>query len=921
MNTLIQKQNELEILKQKLHNYEKKVLEIEMNILELQQDIVTIIDNNKSINVFSNMELSTQQKEIVESTAKNILVIACPGSGKTHTLIARYINLVTNHNIDPSQVIMITFTKKAGMEMNNRLINVIPNKIPYYVGSLHGLGYRLIQQFMSVNKSYTILDEKESHIMLRESIDEMDNITNEELDMLKKQIPYIYDKISTDYPLNINNTLKKLSISIKHKNIINNVLKKYKLMKKSQNLIDFNDLMIQFCDLLNTKKLNSFMEGIKYIFFDEYQDINPIQHYILKYFSNSCNVMVVGDDAQAIYAFRGSSIKYIWNFEKEFDNVSTYYLETNYRSTLSIVNFCQDIIVHNSTQFKKNVISNKEQLGLKPHVICHNTIKEQYSWIAQDILKKKESGVLLKDIVILARKNYSLEKLEYELIRLGIPSIKNIGTSLLNKNHIKDFLAFIIILYNPHSIIHWKRIISMHKSIGIIGANEIINSNEVFNGMNAIITNTLLKDLHTLLLTIGKYKPREQLMNISQYLVKIWKENKESNIETNINDINNLIMYLNNNTIEEFISNLYLNIEIEYIHDSIYLSTAHSAKGLEWDYVYIIDMNNKDFPSIKQSFYLDDIDTNEEERRLFYVASSRAKKHLTITMHQDFNVDNMISISPYIRELNTNLYLGSNLMKQFSNNYMYKFTGNILTDVGNYIKYYGYTNLANFIHTIPYEYNVGKIGLFPISISLSYRIIASDMMDILVAKMIHNNFTEIIIGFDSIYSNILKNNSTIYYKYIDKLTDWRNILDDIFHMVTSHKHCSANIDIINSWKQNLLSSEALSYYNNLEKMIVCMIRGMKPSKIYLHINVCSEPIKGEIDIVVDNTLIEIKTTPDDICTFSNLCQSIVYGYLLNKKQIEINNIKLLNLWNGSIYNFNMDKFDYIKFKKTLYSIQ
>ena len=305
--------------------YQKKLITLETELLHIEKTMSTFSETN----IADSLALSEQQRAIVESKNKNILVIACPGSGKTHTLISRYINLITKEKVDPMSIILITFTKKAGMEMSQRISNILPNKPPYYVGSLHGLGFRLLQEYNLTKGNYTVLDEPDAHTILRNSADVILNkqveLESDEIAMLRKQIVYIYDKISTSYPTNLLDTIKHLSISSKYKTIITNILKEYKNIKKQQNLVDFNDLMISFCQLLGTKKIEPFLDKIKYIFFDEYQDINPVQNYILQCFKNS-NTMVVGDDAQSIYAFRGSSVQYIRDFEKTFDNVNTFYL-------------------------------------------------------------------------------------------------------------------------------------------------------------------------------------------------------------------------------------------------------------------------------------------------------------------------------------------------------------------------------------------------------------------------------------------------------------------------------------------------------------------------------------------------------------------------------------------------------------------
>ena len=418
------------------------------------------------------------------------------------------------------------------------------------------------------------------------------------------------------------------------------VYKLYQSKKKKEHLVDFNDLMIQFSKFLDEEKSNVFKDKIKYVFFDEYQDVNPVQNYILLKLSSKAKVMVVGDDAQAIYAFRGSSVKYILNFNETFNDTNKthrmYLLAENYRSTPSIVDFCQDIISHNANQFEKAVTSKQEKFGFNPCVFAFKSQKEQYKWIVEDIMKKNSQGVKFSDMVILARKNTLLDEIELHLMGNKIPTVKHIGLSLLDKAHIKDFLAWITLLINPKSSIHWKRIISLHPGYGIKKANGILDlsTGDLLGAVKAHIDKEKLgnpnysglTELYDSVCYLKKVKRDiDKARFIVNYLEKLWTIKKESNVEGKVGDIYNLLNYLKNSSLEQFINDLYLNQEVETnLENVLYLTTIHGAKGLEWEYVYIIDINSKDFPSVRPKYYLDELEEMDEERRLFYVAASRA---------------------------------------------------------------------------------------------------------------------------------------------------------------------------------------------------------------------------------------------------------------------------------------------------------
>jgi hypothetical protein len=309
-----------------------------------------------------------------------------------------------------------------------------------------------------------------------------------------------------------------------------------------------------------------------------------------------------------------------------------------------------------------------------------------------------------------------------------------------------------------------------------------------------------------------------------------------------------------------------------------------------------------------------------EERRLFYVAASRAKKYLCINFsYQDIN-NISITISPFIRELDQKNYIGSNLTKSLS--IKYQINGNISNDINNYLRYNGYKLLADDIQTLPsIRENIGYKTDLPAPTTLKYRLIAGNMMDLLVSKIIHNNFGEIIDNFDLSQNNYSKLPEKIYHNYIDRYTDWRTILNDIFYISSYKNNNNSNID---EWKQYLLNETISPFYNNVEKCIIKLINSLlneSSNIIRIHTNITNKSIKGEIDFMVNDILIEMKTSPDDACTFPNLCQSLMYGYLLKKKNIDINKIIILNLWNGTIDTFNVNDFNFLKFKKCLYNVK
>lgn len=910
-------------LKQDLIEEQKKIFQMENTIINIERDLSKF---SQKI-IIDNLELSLKQNEIVKAPINNnILVVACPGSGKTHTLISRYINIILNteFNINPDEVLLITFTKKAGGEMYDRLTKYLPNSDmkPYHVGSLHSLSYKVLQEYNDIN--YTIMDENETKEYIRDIISKdniINNMENDDIIMIRSKINTIIDLASTEYPFNLSNSIIKNNME-KYTDNINHIYNIYSMKKKKENVIDFNDMMIMFSQFLESKKSTNFKNKIKYIFFDEYQDINPIQNHILTVLSNKSKLMVVGDDAQSIYSFRGSSVKYILNFNQKKKTKSSqqcYLLEENYRSTEAIVNFCQNIISHNNNQYQKNVIAKNTNIGMKPNIIGFKKREEQYLWIIDDIKNKIAEGVSLSDMVILARKNNSLNDIEIHLHANKIPISKHIGLSILDKPHVKDFLSFIIVILNPKSSIHWKRLLSLISNVAT--ANNIIDSNDNILYSISINTNDNIKELYNTMKKINNKTVKDaiKVKNIILFLETYWIKKGLKEFAEIMDDINILLTFMKNSTLEKFISELYLDQVCESnLTNVLYLTTVHSAKGLEWDYVYIIDMDSNNFPLLKRNkYYMEELDDIEEERRLFYVASSRAKKFLYITYHysvESTNVcysDTTVVPSPFLREIETTLYnsCGVSLEK-------FKPTLNICKDIYNYLKYIGYNKISKDLNKL--ENNkciIGSTMILNKCIKIdNYDRIIDNFIKYLIMKMIQVNFPEQVKKF-SINSN-KKVSNKIYLEYNDIQTDWRNILEYIFIITTCN--LSENIDT-SIYKSILINDTIYAHYIELEKTICKLINMIGAKNIFINYTTSYSSVSCCIDVLCDNTMIFIKSSVNEIVTVPIILEQIMNAYILKKKDYVVDNIIMFNPLTSTVNNINISKIDVLKFKKNIYN--
>jgi DNA helicase-2/ATP-dependent DNA helicase PcrA len=358
--------------------------------------------------------------------------------------------------------------------------------------------------------------------------------------------------------------------------------------------------MKKFLEFLREPRSDIFKKRVKHILFDEYQDINQIQNLILCEMNISNNLTVVGDDAQAIYAFRGSEVNHIINFHKKFSNSKRFRLEINYRSPPEIINICNDIIKHNKDQLDKKMISNKKSTNVKPKIIGFDTNIDEVQYITKKILDNKANNIQYQDQLIICRTNRQLDNFELELIKSNISYIKSKGIGILDRTHIKDFLAFLIILVNPKSILHWKRILLNVYGLGPIKINKIISKENIKRELlNSRESRNYVSELN---LTINKIfkafssdnpdKFNSICDTVTTYLKPLIKKNmrlrEQTTYEEKLQDLITLQIYLSRYTsLEKFLEDIHLNVglnkEVNYDDDDDYilLSTIHGSKGLE----------------------------------------------------------------------------------------------------------------------------------------------------------------------------------------------------------------------------------------------------------------------------------------------------------------------------------------------------
>ncbi len=613
--------------------------------------IKPMIDESRFAINYKN-ELNPSQFEAASALDGAYLIIAGAGTGKTRTLVYRVARLVES-GYDPKSILLLTFTRKAANEMMNRASILLDNRCSKVNGgtfhSFANLTLRKYAKAVGLDSSFTILDQGDSEDVINLIRSEAGFISKEKRFPNKKTLEKVFSLsvntakpveqiIEEDYPhfkdeLDKILDIQKIFTNYKHKN----------------NLLDYDDLLVYLKNFLVEfgPGAKSLLSSIKYVMVDEYQDTNKLQADIVKGLTQiNNNIMVVGDDSQSIYSFRGANFKNIMEFPKLFKDVKLIKLEENYRSVQPILDFTNHIIERSLEKYPKNLYTKKTG-GILPVIIAASTENLQSKFIVEKILDLREEGVSLKNIAVLFRSSFFSFDLEIELAKADIPFQKFGGMKFIETAHIKDILAFLRIAANPKDIVSWYRVLLLHEGVGPKTAQRILDElatarltikadpeyNTSFKYNDRIVN--LFKLLYKL--HIDKTLPSEKAQLAVDYYYPLFKD-KYDDFNKRKKDID---IFLNITENYKTLNNLLADMAIEPIIDSVIdigpedkenefvtLSTIHSAKGLEWHSVFIIHLVEGFFPSSRS---VEKVETLEEERRLMYVASTRAKQNLFIT--------------------------------------------------------------------------------------------------------------------------------------------------------------------------------------------------------------------------------------------------------------------------------------------------
>jgi DNA helicase-2/ATP-dependent DNA helicase PcrA len=667
-------------------------------------------------------QLNSEQLEVVMAGEGPMLVIAGAGSGKTRTLTYRVSRLIED-GVDPNDILLVTFTNKASREMLSRVEEIVATDTRrIWGGTFHSIGNRLLRrhaQAIGYRPNFTILDGEDSKEMMESAVSSLGIKT------LEKRFPKgdvlldIYSfLINTRTPLELHLENNYPHFAMYGDEMVT-VFRRYKDRKRDANAMDFDDLLVFWKVLLDDHEEVSaaLKRRFRHILVDEYQDTNKLQADIIDSMASvRRNVMVVGDDAQSIYSFRGASFENILTFPLRFPETTIYKLETNYRSTRQILRLANASIAANRFQFRKELLAVRGD-GPDPAVVGVDDVMEQAAFIAQRILELRDEGEKLDEIAVLYRSHYQSLELQMELTRRNIPYEIRSGVRFFEQAHIKDVLAYLKLVTNGRDELSWKRMLKLYPKIGERTAAEVwaristgSNPLDAFlrgpaagaypPGRGVAASLDSARDvLRIISVDAMKRNPSETIRTVVERGYADYARAKFPNAQARIDDLEQLSQYaLRYDDLERFLDEVALanpiageDVAVVGPEDEkIVLSSVHQAKGLEWRAVFVMWLADGRFPSqralrvpggivrvppnrlhealpllegaTQDAPVIDEQGTREivipgeeEERRLFYVAVTRAMQELYLVfpvMARDRGgMDVLMEPSRFIREL------------------------------------------------------------------------------------------------------------------------------------------------------------------------------------------------------------------------------------------------------------------------------
>ena len=642
----------------------------------------------KSYRVDYDRELNDEQREVVLAGGGPILVIAGAGSGKTRTLVYRVSRLIESGH-DPSRLLLLTFTNKAAREMLRRVETLLAVDTRRLAGgTFHSVGNRLLRRFgarLGLTANFTILDPEDARELMEAAT------SDRKIPTLERRFPK-GDVLQDLYSYTINTGRSFTEVLAEHaphfselETEIVSVFQRYRERKRQGNAVDYDDLLLLWKKLLDEvpAAATELRSSFDHVLVDEYQDTNRLQGEIVDGMAKlKKNVTVVGDDAQAIYSFRGASFENILGFPQRYPDVQTFRLTRNYRSTPEILALANASIAHNEKQFPKELAASRES-GALPAVVALPDIPDQARFVGQRLLEWHDEGEKLSDLAVLYRAHYQALELQIELTRRGIPYEIRSGTRFFEQRHVKDVLAFLRIVVNPKDELSWKRALKLFPRVGERSAAavwEAIGARpdplEAFRSLDAKSVDlgrgseTALRPFRALLSQLDspglRSTPAEAIRTVVEDVYKDYARAKFPNGNARLDDLEQFAQFAQTyDSLPAFLEDVTLFNELsgedvvagEPDDDRVVLSSIHQAKGLEWSRVIVMGLSEGRFPNYRSIATDEGL---EEERRLFYVAVTRAKNELALVYpmlaRDRYGVDVILEPSRFVAELPETVY-------------------------------------------------------------------------------------------------------------------------------------------------------------------------------------------------------------------------------------------------------------------------
>ncbi|OPY12422.1 MAG: ATP-dependent DNA helicase PcrA [Syntrophus sp. PtaB.Bin138] len=631
-------------------------------------------------------ELNEEQCRVVLEPGGPMLVIAGAGSGKTRTLTYRVARLIET-GIKPERILLATFTNKAARSMLNRVRELVPVDLSRLLGgTFHHNGHVMLRahaERLGYSRNFSILDTEDVRQLISTCIVEA-GIETKGTSFPKANVLYGMLSLSANTAVDLPTILEERYPFFSHRREeIGKVAALYDLRKRQSSFMDFDDLLLNWRRLLLEcpDVLERYSERFEHLLVDEYQDTNLLQAEIMDLLaSRHRNIMVVGDDSQSIYAFRGANYANIMSFPEKYPDCRIFKLETNYRSTPEILHLANLCIVNNENQFAKSLRAVREA-GVRPVVVPSRNALQQADFVAQRILELHRDGVPLSEMAVLYRAHFHAMDVQMELTRRGIPYEIRSGVRFFEQAHIKDVVSYLRILENPRDELAWKRLLGLYPKIGKKTAEKIWNFLAASDKpLEAALTEGFLK--------AASKSARDGLARFQQMMADLGGENGDASFlpdlvdrildrgyrkylqetysdgATREDDLEQLAEFAGKfSSLGDFLSELSLltNMDAdgreetdsgEAAENKVVLSTIHQAKGLEWSVVLLVGCAEGMIPLDRA---LREEGGEAEERRLFYVAATRAKDYLYLcypqTASSGWTGFSNLSPSRFIREL------------------------------------------------------------------------------------------------------------------------------------------------------------------------------------------------------------------------------------------------------------------------------